>query len=119
MERSSTKTFNAGGVHVLIDMKLSDKLDNCVFYESLTKAVEDARATPVEISEKAFDPEGYTMLILLEESHASVHYWPEEKYVAFDFFFCGEADHDAAISTILKEIDYENVNLKIIDRKIP
>ncbi len=36
-----------------------------------------------------FDPQGVTALMLLAESHISVHTWPEVGYVAVDVFTCG------------------------------
>jgi S-adenosylmethionine decarboxylase len=37
---------------------------------------------------KQFQPIGVTGFILLEESHISVHTWPEHGFVALDIFSC-------------------------------
>jgi len=37
-----------------------------------------------------FQPQGYTLLFLLSESHLSVHTFPEKKYISFDLFTCRE-----------------------------
>ncbi len=38
-----------------------------------------------------FHPQGVTALALLEESHISIHTWPELRYAAIDIFTCGAA----------------------------
>lgn len=35
-----------------------------------------------------FSPQGVTGLILIAESHFSIHTWPEMNYCAIDFFTC-------------------------------
>lgn len=35
-----------------------------------------------------FSPHGFTCYLLLEESHASLHAWPEYGYCAIDVFIC-------------------------------
>jgi len=37
-----------------------------------------------------FDPSGVTGIVVLEESHVSIHTWPEEQYAAVDLFTCGD-----------------------------
>lgn len=37
-----------------------------------------------------FDPQGVTGLLLLAESHLSVHTWPERGYAAVDAYTCGD-----------------------------
>ncbi len=37
-----------------------------------------------------FSPYGVTALVLLAESHISIHTWPENGYLAVDVFTCGE-----------------------------
>jgi len=44
-----------------------------------------------------FKPQGVTSLVLLAESHMSIHTWPEYGYAAVDAFTCGEgADPERA-----------------------
>ena len=39
-------------------------------------------------SYKQFEPIGATGIILLEESHLSIHTWPEHGFIAVDLFSC-------------------------------
>lgn len=65
-------------------------LDNQAFIqETLRKAADIAKSTLLgELSHK-FDPQGVTALVLLAESHISIHTWPESGYAAVDVFTCG------------------------------
>jgi S-adenosylmethionine decarboxylase proenzyme len=44
--------------------------------------------------EHVFPSGGYgrTAMLLLSESHTSLHTWPENQYVAFDLFSCNDLD---------------------------
>jgi S-adenosylmethionine decarboxylase len=39
---------------------------------------------------KQFNPHGVTGVILISESHVSIHTWPEYELVNLDIFTCGE-----------------------------
>ncbi len=58
--------------------------------EILQQAAIESKATPLKITSYEFNPCGITSVILLAESHISIHTWPELKYVAIDAFTCGE-----------------------------
>lgn len=45
---------------------------------------------------------GYTGVIVLSESHISIHTWPEKGYAAIDIFMCGTCDPHDALPTILE-----------------
>jgi S-adenosylmethionine decarboxylase len=38
------------------------------------------------------DGHGYTGVVVLAESHISVHTWPEKGYAALDIFMCGDCN---------------------------
>jgi S-adenosylmethionine decarboxylase proenzyme len=38
-----------------------------------------------------YNPHGVSGVIVIAESHISLHTWPEYGYAAVDFFTCGEA----------------------------
>jgi len=43
---------------------------------------------------------GVTGVVILSESHASVHTWPEYGYAAVDVFMCGICDPNVAVKAI-------------------
>lgn len=68
--------------------------DRAALGAALTNAAQAAGAKVLGRSEHAFDPEGYSAVLLLAESHASIHTYPETGCCFVDFFTCG-ADCDA------------------------
>jgi S-adenosylmethionine decarboxylase len=67
---------------VLNDLKLIKK--------AMIEAAEDANCTIVGTRFHQFKPHGVTGVLVLSESHLSVHSWYEEKFVSIDIFSCGE-----------------------------
>lgn len=43
---------------------------------------------------------GITGVLLLAESHISIHTWPEHAYAAVDIFMCGQATPEQALDLI-------------------
>ena len=69
------------------------KLNSLEFIEaSMNTAAAEARATVVNSSFHKFGPQGISGVLVLAESHLSVHTWPEHGYFAADLFFCGGGD---------------------------
>lgn len=73
----------------------------------LTAAVE-AGATVLNYQWHAFEPHGVTCLVLLAESHISIHTWPELGSAAVDIFTCGEHTKPRfGLKSLIKELDCE------------
>ncbi|MCD6478781.1 MAG: adenosylmethionine decarboxylase [Candidatus Diapherotrites archaeon] len=51
--------------------------------------IEEAEINRISEAYHQFRPYGVTGIVLLEESHISVHTWPEYGYVAMDIYTCG------------------------------
>jgi len=86
-----TGQFDTYGKHCIVDFWGCDSqtIDNLSFMEALcVLAANAAGATVVDILYKKFDPQGLTILLLLEESHLSIHTYPEHGFVAFDCYTC-------------------------------
>ncbi len=47
-------------------------------------------ATVITSSFHAFEPQGVSGVVIIAESHFTVHAWPEHDYAAVDIFSCGE-----------------------------
>jgi S-adenosylmethionine decarboxylase len=58
--------------------------------ETMRWAAEEAGATVVGSHFKRFEPQGVTGVLVLSESHLSIHTWPELGYAAVDCYTCGE-----------------------------
>jgi S-adenosylmethionine decarboxylase proenzyme len=55
----------------------------------MIRAVEKANATIVSENFNSFNPWGVSGVIVIQESHFTIHTWPEFRYSAVDLFTCG------------------------------
>ena len=45
-----------------------------------------------------------TLVLVLAESHLSIHTWPEERLVAVDLFSCGAIDADRVVDDVMRSL---------------
>lgn len=57
---------------------------------TLVEAAKRAEATIVDVVFHEFNPFGISGVVVIAESHLSIHTWPEYRYAAVDIFSCGE-----------------------------
>lgn len=57
--------------------------------ESMKEAVRKSGATIVRSVFHRYSPQGVSGVVVIAESHMSIHTWPEYGYAAVDFFTCG------------------------------
>jgi len=80
------------GSHLLIEMYGCDG-KTLETEEIVGKAMSDAaaasKATIVEQSFHEFKPFGVSGAVIIQESHYTIHTWPEHRYAAVDLFYCG------------------------------
>jgi spermidine synthase len=82
------------GRHLLVDLYgCTRELLNDVDFvrQRLLAAAEQVGATVVDAHFHSFSPCGVTGTVSIQESHLSVHTWPEHLYAAIDIFTCGDA----------------------------
>lgn len=80
------------GTHLLIELYdcARDLLDDPPGVESLMLlAAKEAGATVVSSHCNRFEPHGVSGVVILAESHLTIHTWPEHGYAAVDLFSCG------------------------------
>ena len=58
--------------------------------EMMEQAALAAKATPIEKAFHRFQPQGVSGVVVIQESHLSIHTWPETGYAAMDFYTCGD-----------------------------
>jgi len=71
-------------------------LDAAGIEAALRRAAAAAGARVLGAMLHPFPGGGVTGVLLLAESHISVHSWPETGFVALDIFMCGASDVDRA-----------------------
>lgn len=71
-----------------------------------TQTAKNSGATVISSNFNAFNPIGVSGVVIIAESHFTVHTWPEFGYAAVDIFTCGETiNFQFAISTLKKELN--------------
>jgi S-adenosylmethionine decarboxylase len=60
-----------------------------------------------------------TLVLVLAESHLSVHTWPEERLVAVDLFSCGVIDGAAVVADLVDRLGLEEVAVRRVARGLP
>jgi S-adenosylmethionine decarboxylase proenzyme len=80
------------GVHVLADV--TDVADPACFdpaflIDAFRDALREAGATVRRTLVEEFAPHGLSVMVVLAESHASLHTWPERRTMLVDAFTCG------------------------------
>ena len=84
--------MNALGRHLLIELQDCDReaLNDLDFIrETMLSAAVECGATVLGESFHRFSPQGVSGVVVIAESHISIHTWPEYGYAAADIFTCG------------------------------
>ena len=55
----------------------------------LNEAISLSGATTIASTSNTFLSYGISVVVVIAESHVSIHTWPEHKYAAVDIFTCG------------------------------
>ena len=79
------------GTHLLLDLwGASNLIDPELIDRALRDAAEAANATILHSHFHHFGPDGgVSGVLVLAESHISIHTWPERDFAAIDIFMCG------------------------------
>lgn len=97
------------GRHILLDVwgVDFDKLNDLAFMRrTLMKAAVACGATIVKTAFQRFPVQGLSGVVVLAESHISVHTHPEHNYASFDIFTCGTTiDPGVACRYIVEALD--------------
>ena len=112
--------MNYLGKHIIAEFwgAPANKLDDILLIQNcLEKAAELAGATIVNSNFHKFSPQGVTGILLVEESHFSIHTWPEHNYAAVDLFTCSDTmKYQLALDEIFSQLGCQSSDVKVIDR---
>lgn len=85
----------------------------------ITEAAKKAGAHVLQASVHRFSPLGCSVVVILKETHISLHTWPEFGFAALDIFLCGKSlDPHVAWEYIKEELKPESFELKELPREI-
>ncbi|MDC0384588.1 adenosylmethionine decarboxylase [bacterium] len=105
------------GEHITLDIIGTTKeYDPSVFEKVIKEIAKTANVTILNISKYKFEPQGFTILALLAESHISFHTFPEKGIISFDFFTCGNVSPSVALDIVKKEFKHKRIVKKEFNR---
>ena len=64
----------------------------------------------------SFEPQGLTGIVLLAESHISIHTWPERGEAAVDVFTCGDRDSRQIAEFFCTALCQSHLNVMVVER---
>lgn len=109
------------GEHLIFDLSNCNHeilMDSERAYSLFAQAVRESGLTVVDEGFYKFSPHGFTCFLLLAESHASLHAWPEYDYCAIDLFTCAIGKDLMPLIQRLKDVfGAESYVLRKIDRE--
>ncbi|MFP4499260.1 MAG: adenosylmethionine decarboxylase [Vulcanimicrobiota bacterium] len=114
--------MKAFGLHYIIELsgceaeiiKSEDKVRDVIL-----EAARKARAQIRGLSVHEFKPHGVSGVVVIAESHLSIHTWPEYHYAAIDIFTCGDStEPQKACEFMEKELKSEHSKITVIRRGI-
>jgi S-adenosylmethionine decarboxylase len=85
--------MQALGTHLLVELRECNEelLDDVKkVKEMMVSAAKEAKATVIGAHFHRFSPHGISGVVVIAESHLSIHTWPEYGYAAVDVFTCGD-----------------------------
>lgn len=113
--------YDTKGRHVIADLwgMEGGKLDDLGYLiKCLTEAAKISGATILGSIHHKFDPFGVTIVIMLSESHLSIHTYPEHSFASIDCYTCGNADPRKAIDYLIEELKPTHKQVQVIERGI-
>lgn len=110
------------GTHLLIELREC----NPEILKSIEKvrsvmvsAAKEAKATIIDVSFHEFNPFGISGIVVIAESHLTIHTWPEYSYAAVDIFTCGGViKPEVAVTYLIKQFECKNPSIVEMKRGI-
>lgn len=95
------------GLHVTLDFYECDPAllhDGQRLRSALLAAAKMGRFRVLGEAHHSFEPHGFSCVLLLAESHLSIHTWPELRFAAVDIFSCRKTADFEAIQRHLADV---------------
>ncbi len=114
--------MHALGTHLLVELRDCNPeilKDLNRVKEALVSAAKKAKATIVDVSFHEFNPFGISGMVVIAESHLSIHTWPEYAYAAVDIFTCGDIiKPETAANYLISQFESRNPSIVEVKRGI-
>jgi S-adenosylmethionine decarboxylase len=84
---------------------------------AMVEAAKRAEATIIDVVFHEFNPFGISGVVVIAESHLSIHTWPEYKYAAVDIFSCGDVlQPEVAANYLVEQFGAERTSVVDVQR---
>jgi S-adenosylmethionine decarboxylase len=114
------ETGNIIGRHLLLTLSgcRPDRLnDEALLLKLVREAAIATGATVLEVRSHSFEPQGFTAIVMLSESHASLHTYPERGIAFWDCFTCGLSCHpENSIAKLVEALQPESAQHQLVRR---
>ena len=114
--------MTALGKHLLLELKDCNTglLNDIEFLRrTLTDVARLIGATVIKDDFYQFTPQGVSGVVIIAESHISIHTWPEHNYAAVDVFTCGDViEPKDAIKPLVEKLQAKSSSFREIKRGI-
>jgi S-adenosylmethionine decarboxylase proenzyme len=104
---------------MLIDLWVADRalLERVEpLWTRLQEATKDSGAHVLHAHAHQFTPSGMSGMIMISESHVSIHTWPEEGYLALDILSCGHVDPEALLARFTRGLQVTRRRVSVHQR---
>lgn len=115
--------MKALGCHIIAELSHCNKRalsDIALVKDIMVRAALEAKAQIKEIALHKFSPQGVSGVIVIAESHLSIHTWPETGYAAIDIYTCGDTtDPWRACHFLAEKLEAQDVWFSEVKRGMP
>ena len=73
----------------------------------------------LDVSHVVFPNGAVTLVLILAESHLSIHTWPEENLIAIDLFSCGAIDGQRVLAGLTSALHLDRASVTEVERGLP
>lgn len=112
--------MNALGRHLLVELQECDRMalnDLDFIRDAMITAAVTCGAAVLGDSFHRFSPQGVSGVVVIAESHLSIHTWPEYGYAAVDIFTCGTTvEPEKAAETLIAKLGSKTTSQTEIQR---
>jgi S-adenosylmethionine decarboxylase len=116
------RELHALGIHLLVELRecnpaILKSLEEV--RDAMVSAAKEAKAKIIHITFHEFNPFGISGVVIIAESHLTIHTWPEYGYAAFDIFCTGDViKPQIAVAYIIERFDCKNPSIVEMKRGI-
>ena len=117
---SNKDNIKFAGTHLIVELWNGRNFSSLPKIRMILKdSVKACRATLLKINLHKFSSTGgISGVVVIKESHLSIHTWPEYKYAAVDIFVCGDVDPYKAIPALKKGFRPDKIQIAELKRGI-